>query len=176
MVYVSYAHLCVAVAIASALARSLVARPSVVTITTSHTTYNSQRIIGSAVVIAAMVESYKRRRRRRAALPSSSLLPFVVLLLVVGALLTGIPSCNAQRAAVGGIGARIKKIVPGRRSEALHSQLVPDGESMIDNSSAHPTVMLLATMMVAFVISYLAAEMNGARERSRSVLSKIAGK
>ena len=126
--------------------------------------------------IATMVESYKRRRRRRAALPSSSLLPFVVLLLVVGALLTGIPSCNAQRAAVGGIGARIKKIVPGRRSEALHSQLVPDGESMIDNSSAHPTVMLLATMMVAFVISYLAAEMNGARERSRSVLSKIAGK
>ena len=122
-----------------------------------------------------MVESDKRSRRRRAVLPSSSLLPFVVL-LVVGALLTGIPSCSAQRAAVGGIGARIKKIVPGRRSEALHSQLAPDGESMIDDSSVHPTVMLLATMMVAFVISYLAAEMNGARERSRSVLSKIAGK
>jgi hypothetical protein len=123
-----------------------------------------------------MVESYKRRRRRRAVLPSSSLLPFVVL-LVVGALLTGIPSCNAQRAAVGGIGARIKKIVPSRgRSEALHSQLVPDGESMNDDSSVRPTAMLLATMMVAFVISYLAAEMNGARERSRSVLSKIAGK
>ena len=131
-------------------------------------------VVGVYCIIATMVESYKRSRRRWAVLPSSSLLPFVVL-LVVGALLTGIPSCSAQRAAVGGIGARIKKIVPSRRSEALHSQLAPDGESMIDDSSVHPTVMLLATMMAAFVISYLAAEMNGARERSRSVLSKIAG-
>ena len=133
-------------------------------------------VVGVYCIIATMVESYKRSRRRWAVLPSSSLLPFVVLLVVVGALLTGIPSCSAQRAAVGGIGARIKKIVPSRRSEALHSQLAPDGESMIDDSSVHPTVMLLATMMAAFVISYLAAEMNGARERSRSVRSKIAGK
>ena len=125
---------------------------------------------------------HRRRPSRRAALPSSSLL-LIFAALLAGALLTSFPSCAAQRAAVG-IGARIKKIVPGRRSESLHSKLVPDGESMNDDrggnpsflSDIPPTAMLMVTMVVGFLVSYLAAEMNGGRERSRIVLSRIAGK
>ena len=132
-----------------------------------------------------MAERNRRRccrPSRRAALPSSSqLLLFIALL--AGPHLTGIPSCSAQRAAFG-IGARLKKIVPGRRSESLHSKLVPDGESMNDGgdrdssflSDIPPAAMLLVTMVVGFLGSYLAAEMNGGRERSRNVLSRIAGK
>ena len=136
---------------------------------------------------STMAERNSRHRccrpSRRAALPSSSLLLLFVALLAVP-LLTSIPSCAAQRAAVG-IGARLKKIVPGRRSgSSLHSKLVPDGESMNDGgdrdfssfSDIPPTAMLLVTMVVGFLVSYVATEMNGGRERSRIVLSKIAGK
>lgn len=135
-----------------------------------------------------MTERNSRRRcrptSRRTTLPSSSLLLLFTALLA-GPLLTSIPLCTAQRAAVG-IGARLKKIVPGRRSESLHSKLVPDGESMNDDgggggdssslSDIPPTAMLLVTMVVGFLVSYLAAQMNGGRERSRIVLSRIAGK
>jgi len=119
-----------------------------------------------------------QRRRRRRAVPPSSL--FLFIALIAGALLINLPSCIAQRAAVG-IGARLKKIVPGRRSDSLHSKLVSDGESTNNDDSSFPsdippTAMLLVTMAVGFLISYLAAEMNGGRERARITRSRIAGK
>ena len=146
--------------------------------------YNRQWLHSSSRSTMAERNSRRRCRPSRRAAPSSSSLLLLFFALLAGPFLTSIPSCEAQRAAVG-IGARLKKIVPGRRSGSLHSKLVPDGESMKDGggdrdssflSDIPPTSMLLVTMVVGFLGSYLAAEMNGGRERSRIVLSRIAGK